>query len=127
MLQMTIGEEHTFNMEGLEKAMNSGIFGEWADEHPAEKLKLIFVVDSAVYSKYERKQTFGYSRSEQDANNKRKHERKKQHMESQIEQFVLKIDMSARLRELSFGKKCKRPWEDDGNEFAPYKKHRKIL
>ena len=50
MLQMTVGEEHTVNMEGLEKVMNSGIFREWENEHPAEKLKLIFVVDSVVYS-----------------------------------------------------------------------------
>ena len=77
MLQMTVGEEHTVNMEGLEKVMNSGIFREWENEHPAEKLKLIFVVDSAVYSEYERKQTFRYPRSEKNANNKRKIKGKK--------------------------------------------------
>ena len=77
MLQITVGKEHSINMEGLEKAMNSGIFREWEDKHPKEKLKLIFVVDSAVYSEYERKQTFRYSRSEKNANNKRKMKRKK--------------------------------------------------
>ena len=48
-------------------------------------------------------------------------------MESQIEQYVLKIDLSARLRELRFGERYKRPWEDDGSEFTPYRKNRKIL
>ena len=100
MLQMTIGEKHTINMEGLEKAVNSGIFQQWKDEHPKEKLKLIFVVDSIAYSEYKRKQTFRYSRSEKNANNKRKNARKKEKVESQMEQYVLKIDLSARLREL---------------------------
>ena len=126
MLQMTIGEEHNINIEGLERAMNSGIFQEWEDEHPEEKLKLIFVVDSAVYSEYQRKQTFRYSRSEKNANNKRKNETKKEKIESQMEQYVLKIDLSARLRELRFGKKCKRPWEDDDNELARHKRQKKF-
>ena len=46
-------------MKGLEKAMNSGIFRQWEDEHPEEKLKLIFVVDSAAYSLYERNKHSG--------------------------------------------------------------------
>lgn len=37
MLQMTVGEEHSINMKGLEKAIKSGIFRPWEDEHPQEK------------------------------------------------------------------------------------------
>ena len=111
MLQMTVGEEHTINMEGLKKAMDGGIFREWEERHPTERLKQIFVVDSAVYSEYERKQTFMYPRSEKNAN-KRKNEREKEKMESQLEQYVLKIDLSARLRELRLGGRYERPLED---------------
>ena len=124
MLQMTVGKEHIINIEGLEKAMNSGIFREWKDKHPKKKLKFIFVVDSAVYSEYERKQTFRYSRSEKNANNKRKNEKKKEKIESQMEQYVLKIDLSARLRELRCGGRHKRPSEDDDKEAASHKRQK---
>ena len=121
MLQITVGDEHSINMEGLEKAKNSGIFREWEDEHPEEQLKLILVVDLAAYSECERKHTFRYPRSEKSANSERKNEKRKEKVESQMEQYVLKIDLSARLRELRYGASYKRPREDDDEERTLHK------
>lgn len=73
-----------------------------------KKLKLIFVVDAAAYFLYERKQAFRYSRSEKNTNNKRKIEKEKEKIESQMKQYVLKIDLSARLRELRYGERYQR-------------------
>ena len=41
-----------------------------------------------------------------------------------MEQYVLKIDLSARLRELRYGARYKRPWEEDDEEVAPHKRQK---
>jgi hypothetical protein len=60
MLQMTIGQKHTVNRDGLEKILNSGIFTKWENDHPEELIKLIFVVDLSADTQLLKEQAYRY-------------------------------------------------------------------
>jgi hypothetical protein len=61
MLQMTVGQQHTINMNGLEAALKSSIFTQWENDNPEKPLKFIFIVDTAAYEEYLRDQSFKYT------------------------------------------------------------------
>ena len=63
MLQMTVGVQHTINMNGLEASLKSGIFKQWENDHPDKLLKFIFIVDTAVYEEYLRDQNLKYTKA----------------------------------------------------------------
>ena len=118
MLQMTIGEKHSINVPGLKRVLSSGIFADWENAYPTKPLKFIFVVDPLAYDEYQNVQCLKGGNKSDVAE-----------VESRIEQFVLKVDVMPRFRELkSTVSSKKRGREDDSEERARGKKkkvHRK--
>ena len=86
---MTIGQSHSINVPGLQKALSSGIFAAWENAHPMEPLKFIFVVDPFAYNEYQKSQLLKGGNQSDFAE-----------VDSRIEQFILKVDVMPRFREL---------------------------
>lgn len=70
-LQMMIGPEHTINMDGLRRDNEQVNIPKAENEHPGEPLKLVFVIDTSVYTQFENNQTFKFPQSSKKANAKR--------------------------------------------------------
>ena len=49
MVQITVGQKHGVKWKGIQAAMDSGIFQDWQNDHPGEKLSLVFLCDSYNY------------------------------------------------------------------------------
>jgi hypothetical protein len=46
LIQITVGQRHGIKCIGLDKAVKSGIFDEWINANPDEKLRILFLCDS---------------------------------------------------------------------------------
>ena len=117
MLQMTIGQSHSINVPGLQKALSSGIFAVWENAYPTERLKFIFVVDPFAYDEYQKTQRLQGGNQSDVAE-----------VESRIEQFILKVDVMSRFRELKntvSSKKRNREGRSEEREKKKIKVHRK--
>jgi hypothetical protein len=75
MLQMTVGEQHTINMNGLEASLKSNIFKQWENDHPDKLLKFIFIVDTAIYEEYIGDQSFRYTKTSNKADSEGRRKR----------------------------------------------------
>ena len=128
MLQMTVGSGHSINMDGLEKILNSGVFTEWENNHPEEPLRLIFVVDSSADSEFIKEQTFRYTQSTNKADRGRSKEKRREFVNSRVAQYVMKIDLEARLKEIRYGAGYKRgrEGEEGADEISSYKKQKQM-
>lgn len=122
MLQMTVGEQHTINMNGLEASLKSSIFKQWENDHPDKLLKFIFIVDTAFYEEYLRDQSFKYTEVSNKADSDWKKEARRESVECRVEQYVLKVDLERRLKELRCGASCKRGRVDEDDETRRVKK-----
>jgi hypothetical protein len=107
MLQMTVGTCHEINVSGLEDILKSKVFEEWQQQHPDEKLKMIFIVHPSVYEEFN-KQSYLYNYVAAEGNSKddsktrprnteKRREERKAFIESQVVQYVMTIDLEQRL------------------------------
>jgi len=123
MLQMTVGSGHSINMDGLEKILNSGVFTECENNHLEEILRFIFVVDASADSGFI---TFRYTQSMNKADRGRSKEERREFVNSRVTQYVMKIDLDARLKEIRSGDGYKRGREagEVADLISPYKKQK---
>jgi len=66
---MTVGKSHDINISGLEDILKSEVFEDWRQQHPDEKLKMIFIVHPSVYEKFT-KQSYLYNYVAAEGNSK---------------------------------------------------------
>ena len=128
MLQMTVGLGHSINIDGLEKFLNTGVFAEWENNHPEETLRLIFVVDASAESEFIKEQTFRYTQSLNKAGRGRSKEGRREFVSSRVTQYVMKIELEARLKEIRSGAGYKRGrgTEERVGQISLYKKQKHL-
>lgn len=128
-LQMTVGKDHPINVPGLEKILKSGIFAEWENENPTERIKFVFVLDEEN-EEIDRKQSLAFGESEQKKTSeqleqkKRRAERSRRQeaIEARIEQYALRVDLEGRLKELRRYNTNKRGRDEDEDSVIADKK-----
>jgi hypothetical protein len=123
-LQMTVGKDHKINISGIENVLKSGKFGTWEDQHPNQPLRLLFIVHPTVFDNFT-KQTYRYPDRTKHGNKKQKAERKEK-VENQVQQYVLKVDLRDKLQNKFCSRKRRVPHtsysKEEGQPVKRFKK-----
>lgn len=86
-------------------------------------MRLVFIVDSSADTQFIKEQTFKYNYSARKAECGRINEQKREFVESRVVQYVLRVDLDARLKEMRCGAGYERGREED-EEVKENKKQR---
>ena len=52
LIQVTVGQKHGIKWSGLQAAITCGMFDEWKNNNPGEKLRLVFLCDKYSYNQF---------------------------------------------------------------------------